>query len=216
MAKKNWDWFANFFISLKQKLIDNAKSEFRSQNNPNIYNARYQFVDGEYKLSPIQFVKFVFVLFWCVIWNFAEDQTLYFRSDDEFLLIFLRPCKFYPESAFALMKRIAEFREKNTSILQNISVESDKKFLLETTVVNVLRNRDQKKRRILVVNAGKLWDPSKLNADHLFRLFYLIHLAAVLEPETQVNFVLQYELIRSKKMKIMNWVVNFCCANSVC
>lgn len=114
------------------------------------------------------------------------------------------------------MKRIAEFREKNTSILQNISVESDKKFLLETTVVNVLRNRDQKKRRILVVNAGKLWDPSKLNADHLFRLFYLIHLAAVLEPETQVNFVLQYELIRSKKMKIMNWVVNFCCANSVC
>ncbi|GBP06042.1 hypothetical protein EVAR_3280_1 [Eumeta japonica] len=31
------------------------------------------------------------------------------------------------------------------------------------------------------------WDPKKVTADQLFRLFYLIHEAAMLEPETQVN-----------------------------
>lgn len=34
------------------------------------------------------------------------DKTIYFRDDDEFLLIFLRPCKFYPESAHALVSLI--------------------------------------------------------------------------------------------------------------
>lgn len=31
------------------------------------------------------------------------------------------------------------------------------------------------------------WDPKKVNADSLFRLFYLIHVAAMLEPESQVR-----------------------------
>lgn len=31
------------------------------------------------------------------------------------------------------------------------------------------------------------WDPKKVNADQLFRLFYLIHEAAMLEPESQVR-----------------------------
>lgn len=33
------------------------------------------------------------------------------------------------------------------------------------------------------------WDTSKVSADQLFRIFYLIHEAAVLEPETQVRGV---------------------------
>jgi retinaldehyde-binding protein 1 len=31
------------------------------------------------------------------------DKLIHFRDDDEFLLIFLRPCKFYPESALELV-----------------------------------------------------------------------------------------------------------------
>lgn len=34
-----------------------------------------------------------------------DDPTIHFRDDDDFLKIFLRPCKFYPESAFALVSR---------------------------------------------------------------------------------------------------------------
>ena len=30
------------------------------------------------------------------------------------------------------------------------------------------------------------WDPSKATADQIFRVFYLIHLGAIMEPESQV------------------------------
>lgn len=32
-----------------------------------------------------------------------NDDTIYFRDDDEFLMIFLRPCKFYAKSAHELV-----------------------------------------------------------------------------------------------------------------
>ncbi|XP_057329537.1 clavesin-1 [Microplitis mediator] len=118
-----------------------------------------------------------------------ESETLYYRTDDEFLLIFLRPCKFYPESAYALMQRIADFKVKNASLLDNLMPNDEKTAILENNVVNVLKDRDHKRRRVLVVNAGKSWDPSKVTADQMFRIFYLIHEAALLETETQIRGV---------------------------
>lgn len=32
-----------------------------------------------------------------------ENTDLYFRDDEEFLIMFLRPCHFYPESAIKLV-----------------------------------------------------------------------------------------------------------------
>ncbi|KAJ8684222.1 hypothetical protein QAD02_020014 [Eretmocerus hayati] len=118
-----------------------------------------------------------------------DDKTLNYRTDDKFLIIFLRPCKFYPESAHALMKRIAEFRKTHYSLLNNLMPQDEKSAFLENNVVNVLKNRDHKRRRVMVVNAGKSWDPSKVSADQMFRIFYLIHEIAILEPETQVHGV---------------------------
>ncbi|XP_012252228.2 retinaldehyde-binding protein 1 [Athalia rosae] len=117
------------------------------------------------------------------------DKTLYFNTEDDFLTIFLRPCKFYPESAFALMKRVADFKVKNASLLDDLMPQDERTSFLENNVVNVLKNRDQKGRRVLIVNAGKSWDPSKVNADQLFRVFYLIHDVAMWEPESQVRGV---------------------------
>uniref|UniRef100_A0A0C9R812 CLVS1_1 protein n=1 Tax=Fopius arisanus TaxID=64838 RepID=A0A0C9R812_9HYME len=118
-----------------------------------------------------------------------EDKTMYFRTDDEFLIIFLRPCKYYPESAYALMQRISDFKVKNAALLDNLVPMDERTAMFENNVVNVLKGRDHKGRRVLIVNTGKTWDPSKVNADSLFRIFYLIHEAAVLEPETQVRGV---------------------------
>ncbi|XP_074097677.1 clavesin-2-like [Cotesia typhae] len=118
-----------------------------------------------------------------------ESKTLYYRTDDEFLLIFLRPCKFYPESAYALMQRIADFKVKNAALLDNLMPDDEKTAIFENNVVNVLKDRDHKRRRVLIVNAGKSWDPSKVTADQMFRIFYLIHEAAMLEPESQVRGV---------------------------
>lgn len=40
----------------------------------------------------------------------AEATDLCYKDDDEFLLIFLRPCHFYPESA---IKLVSVFRDEN-------------------------------------------------------------------------------------------------------
>ncbi|XP_011505202.1 PREDICTED: clavesin-1 [Ceratosolen solmsi marchali] len=118
-----------------------------------------------------------------------DDKTLYYRTDDDFLIIFLRPCKYYAESAHDLMRRVADFKQKNASLLDNLMPGDEKAAFLENNVVNVMKNRDHKRRRVLLVNSGKSWDPSRVSADQMFRIFYLIHEAAILEPETQVHGV---------------------------
>ncbi|XP_032668664.1 clavesin-1 [Odontomachus brunneus] len=115
-----------------------------------------------------------------------EKPNLYYNTDDEILMTFLRPCKFYPKSALDLMQRIAEFKEKNAALLHNPLPSSEQDALLNNNIINVLTTRDHKNRRILLVHSGKLWDPSKVTSDQMFRLFYIIHTLAVLEPETQI------------------------------
>lgn len=119
--------------------------------------------------------------------SISEDKTLYFSTDDDFLMIFLRPCKFYPDSALQLMKRVADFKVKHAALVHNLMATDEKVAMTEHNVVNVLKDKDHKNRRILVVNSGKLWDPSKVSSDQIFRIFYLIHEIAMLEPETQVR-----------------------------
>lgn len=119
----------------------------------------------------------------------AEEPTLYFRTDDDFLLIFLRPCKFYPESALALMKRVADFKVKHNAILGNLLPEDEKNTIYQSNAINIMKGRDHKRRRILFMNCGKMWDPSKCSSDQMFRILYLIQEAAMLEPETQVKLM---------------------------
>lgn len=117
----------------------------------------------------------------------AKDDSIHYDDDDESLIIFLRPCKFYAKSAYELMKRIADFKEKHKDSLEGLLPESEKDAFINYNVVNVLKNRDDKGRRVLLVNCGGSWDTKKVTADQLFRLFFIIHEAALLEPETQVK-----------------------------
>lgn len=51
------------------------------------------------------------------------------------------------------------------------------------------------------------WDPSKVTADQLFRLFFLIHEAAVLEPETQVRgvvVIMDYDGLGMKQVRALS------------
>ncbi|XP_046401620.1 retinaldehyde-binding protein 1 [Ischnura elegans] len=117
-----------------------------------------------------------------------DEEKFHFRDDDDFLLIFLRPTKFYPESAFALIKKLCEFRANNGSVLDGLEPSSEEGSFKEG-VVNVLIDRDQLGRRIMVCNLGACWEPKRINVDQIFRLFYLIHQMAVLEPQSQVSGV---------------------------
>ncbi|XP_063698391.1 retinaldehyde-binding protein 1 isoform X2 [Culicoides brevitarsis] len=135
-----------------------------------------------------------------------EAKELNYGDSDDFLLIFLRPCKFYPKSALELMRRIADFRKTYHDLVYKLMPEDEKAAFCENNVVNILTNRDQKGRRVMIVNAGAIWDPNAVSVDQMFRMFYLIHLLAQLEPESQVNgvvVVMDYENMGLKQVKAM-------------
>lgn len=54
------------------------------------------------------------------------------------------------------MKQIAEFKEKHKDCLEDLTPEDEKDALTKYDVVNVLKDRDHKGRRILIVKCGGL------------------------------------------------------------
>lgn len=84
------------------------------------------------------------------------------------------------------MRAVAEFRKTYQELVYNLNVDDLKTQFTETQVVNILPNRDQKGRRVMVVNSGQLWDPKIVTEEQMFQLFYIIHLIAQLEPVTQI------------------------------
>lgn len=87
------------------------------------------------------------------------------------------------------MKSVAEFKKNNLEIIRNLMPEDERSSFVDNNVVNVLKDRDQLGRRVLIVNAGQLWDTKRVSSEQLFRLFYLIHVAAQVELETQIRGV---------------------------
>lgn len=85
------------------------------------------------------------------------------------------------------MRRIADFKVKHAALLHNLMPSDEKEAITEHNVVNVMKTRDHKNRRVMIVNSGKLWNPSKVSSDQIFRMFYLVHELAMNEPETQVR-----------------------------
>lgn len=136
-----------------------------------------------------------------------EATDLFYKDSDEFLTIFLRACHFYPQSAIEKMRSIAAFRKENASLVRGLMPEMEKKAFTEYQVVNVLKNCDQLGRRVLIVNCGQLWDTANVSSDALFRMFYIIHIAAQLEPETQVRgvvVIMDFEGLGMRQVKALS------------
>ncbi|XP_037928475.1 clavesin-2 [Teleopsis dalmanni] len=130
-----------------------------------------------------------------------------YRDDDDFLVIFLRCCHFYPKSAFEKMKSVASFRKDYALLVRGLLVEQVKEKFVQGSAVNVLRNCDQKGRRVLIVNCGKLWNPSEIPPDELFRMLYMVHIAAQLEPETQIRgvvVIMDFDGLAMKQVKALS------------
>ncbi|GJQ82464.1 hypothetical protein Trydic_g14455 [Trypoxylus dichotomus] len=139
----------------------------------------------------------------------AADSSLYYNTDDEFLRIFLRPCKYYAKSAYGLMVRIADYRAKYYDIIGNILPQELKDLAHSANIFNVLVNRDQKGRRV-VICCSKNWDPSKVTTDQLLQMLYMMHLASMAEPETQVRgFVVVIDCKDIGMKQIRNFTPSF-------
>lgn len=114
-----------------------------------------------------------------------EKDLLVPIDNDTWLIRFLRPCKFYPESARDLIKRYYSFKVKHANMYDGL-MPSKEKNIFEANILTVLPNRDQCGRRILVIELGKKWDTGKVTLDEVFKGCVLFLELAMLEPESQV------------------------------
>ncbi|XP_031849816.1 alpha-tocopherol transfer protein isoform X2 [Nomia melanderi] len=106
-------------------------------------------------------------------------------DDDEFFQKFLRPCKWYPKSAFQLMTRFYRFRVNNPQYCADLVPSTEKKALLSEMVIP-LPERTTQGRRVLLVHLGKRWNPKVITINDTFRAVALSLEAAMAEPKTQI------------------------------
>lgn len=102
------------------------------------------------------------------------------------------------------MHRIAEFRKKHHDVVGDLMPAMLEKQCCQFPSVNVLVNRDQDGRRVLISKVGEAWNTAEVSNVHVFQLFYLIHQAALMEPATQVHgvvVILDFEGLGMKQVK---------------
>mgnify|MGYP003345921011 CR=1 FL=1 len=115
-----------------------------------------------------------------------DEPDLWCPADnDAYLVKFLRPCKYYPKSAYELIKRYYAFKQKHANIYDGL--KPSKEFnVFNHNILTVQPNRDQFGRRILIIELGKKWKHKQCSLDEVFKGCVLFLEAAMLEPKTQV------------------------------
>ncbi|KAG4073049.1 hypothetical protein HA402_009468 [Bradysia odoriphaga] len=115
-----------------------------------------------------------------------EKDLLVPFDNNEWLVRFLRPCKFYPDSARDLIKRYYHFKVKHSDIYNGLK-PSKEANIFQSNILVVFPNRDQLGRRILVIELGKKWKHKEVSLDEVFKGCVIFLEAAMIEPETQVH-----------------------------
>jgi len=114
-----------------------------------------------------------------------KEEYLYLPTDDEYIKMFLRPCHYHPESALKRLKNFYHMKLKYGGACEDV-VPSKLRNVFDEGLLSLLPNRDQHGRRILVLEAGKKWKPSKVPLVDLFRGIQLTVLGAMVEPLSQI------------------------------
>uniref|UniRef100_U5EUE2 Putative transporter n=1 Tax=Corethrella appendiculata TaxID=1370023 RepID=U5EUE2_9DIPT len=115
------------------------------------------------------------------------EKSLYIPVDeDAFLLKFLRPCKYYPDSTFELIKNYYKFKVKHKQYCENLLPETVSHVFVEG-LAHLHPVRDQNGSRILILEVGRKWVPAKASLTDIFRAVQLLLEAAMNEPRTQLN-----------------------------
>ncbi|XP_075453292.1 clavesin-2 isoform X2 [Ascaphus truei] len=115
----------------------------------------------------------------------------FLRTDDAFILRFLRARKFNHFEAFRLLAQYFEYRQQNLDMFKNFkATDPGIKQGLKDGFPGVLSNLDHFGRKILVLFAAN-WDQSRYTLVDILRAILLSLEAMIEDPELQVNgFVL--------------------------
>ncbi|XP_038655650.1 clavesin-2 isoform X2 [Scyliorhinus canicula] len=111
----------------------------------------------------------------------------FLRTDDAFILRFLRARKFNHFEAFRLLAQYFEYRQQNLDMFKNFkATDPGIKQALKDGFPGVLSNLDHYGRKILVLFASN-WDQSRYTLIDILRAILLSLEAMIEDPELQVN-----------------------------
>jgi hypothetical protein len=113
------------------------------------------------------------------------ETNLHVPVIDEFFIAFLRPCKYYPKSAFERMKKFYKLKQKHPKLFEDLYPMSVR-HAYEQDILTLLPLRDKKGCRMLLMEVGKKWKPSKVSLDDLFRSVLIAITSSMREPTTQI------------------------------
>ncbi|KAM4719079.1 clavesin-1-like [Anableps anableps] len=111
----------------------------------------------------------------------------FLRTDDEFILRFLRARKFDHAETFRLLAQYFQFRQQNLDMFQSFKVDdpSIKRALMDG-FPGVLETPDQHGRKILILFASN-WDQSRNSFIDILRAILLSLEVLIENPELQIN-----------------------------
>ncbi|KAL1006425.1 hypothetical protein UPYG_G00072200 [Umbra pygmaea] len=111
----------------------------------------------------------------------------FLRTDDDFILRFLRARKFNQAETFRLLAQYFQFRQQNLDMFQSFKVDDPgiKRALMDG-FPGVLETPDQHGRKILILFASN-WDQSRNSFTDILRAILLSLEVLIENPELQIN-----------------------------
>ncbi|XP_053374066.1 alpha-tocopherol transfer protein-like [Mercenaria mercenaria] len=116
-----------------------------------------------------------------------KHPGLNIRTDDAYLLKFLRASAFDQDAAYTLLLKYFELKadEKNKQLFTDLR-SAAVKHVVESGVVGLLPHRDKQGRRVLVLRPGKL-DPSQFGPPDIFKASFMLIIKLAEDEETQIR-----------------------------
>ncbi|KAL5279861.1 hypothetical protein ACFFRR_004089 [Megaselia abdita] len=114
-----------------------------------------------------------------------QQKHLYVPTDDEYMKMFLRPCHFYSDGALKRLLSFYHMKLKYKDSCEEVMPASLKHVFAEG-ILTLFPKRDQLGRRILCLEAGKKWKPSKVPLNDIFKGIQLTVMGAMAEPTSQI------------------------------
>lgn len=114
-----------------------------------------------------------------------KEKALRIRTDDAYLLRFLRAKKFDYERAFNLIMTHFKMKAVNAELFNGLR-PSAVKHVLEAGITGVLPHRDKLGRRVIIFRPGK-WNPANFPINDIFRTNFVTMSRLIEDEETQIN-----------------------------
>ncbi|XP_076764326.1 alpha-tocopherol transfer protein isoform X2 [Xylocopa sonorina] len=115
---------------------------------------------------------------------YERGECLPHRTDDDFLIRFLRAKSFSVNRAHRMIVNYYNFKEEHPEIHQDVN-PMEMKHIGDDDVMTVPAYRTQCGRRMMIYRLGN-WDPRKYSVEEIFKATVIVLELGILEPRAQI------------------------------